>query len=282
LAADRVTGLATVDRVPAWSARTDRAIGPDAMGGFLALRSGSDTVPLDLEVTRLALAGTAAESGRIWMLRLSDAPVSWRHLCAVWMARFGLTASECKVGLGPARTRRRGIDRGDAADFRQHRALTPEKPVRQGRRTQPGFARPGAVAAAAPGRLSVIRQKVGSVMSTCATATVSSAAAPSKYRGILVISFLRDRAQPDAPFRRRHRRCIRNAARVDHCTNRSHTAESGSGIAVIGTATIQAGSISGNWPLAVACKTDRISRPSLLLDAEAGDIPAAMNDASSG
>jgi DNA-binding CsgD family transcriptional regulator len=72
---------------------------PLGAGRHVVLRSNGDTAPLDLEVTCLAPAGTAAEGGRIWMLRLSDAPVSRRHLCTVWMSRFGLTAAECKVGL---------------------------------------------------------------------------------------------------------------------------------------------------------------------------------------
>jgi DNA-binding CsgD family transcriptional regulator len=83
---------------------------PLGTGRQFVLRSNGDSAPLDLEATRLAPAGTAAEGGRIWMLRLSDAPVSRRHLCAVWMTRFGLTASECKVGLAL-------LERGDAASI---------------------------------------------------------------------------------------------------------------------------------------------------------------------
>jgi len=72
---------------------------PLGAGRHFVLRSSGETVPLELDVTRLATTGTNTDGSRIWMLRLSDAPVSRRHLCAVWMARFGLTASECKVGL---------------------------------------------------------------------------------------------------------------------------------------------------------------------------------------
>jgi DNA-binding CsgD family transcriptional regulator len=72
---------------------------PLGAGRHFVLRSTGDTLPLELDVTRLASTGANVDGSRIWMLRLSDAPVSRRHLCAVWMARFGLTVSECKVGL---------------------------------------------------------------------------------------------------------------------------------------------------------------------------------------
>lgn len=67
---------------------------PSSSGrSFFARRSG-DTSPLLLDATRID-----SDDARIWLLRIADETLSQRRLAADWVMQFGLTASECKVGL---------------------------------------------------------------------------------------------------------------------------------------------------------------------------------------
>lgn len=67
--------------------------------GRFSARGTEDVPPLRIEVTRILVPGALINSGRMWMVRLSDHSIERRHLLSDWKARFNLTAAECKVGL---------------------------------------------------------------------------------------------------------------------------------------------------------------------------------------
>lgn len=70
------------------------AIDPASTGRGFGVRRGGDASPLRLDVIRID-----GDEGRAWLLRIDDETVSQHRLCADWSLRFGLTASECKVGV---------------------------------------------------------------------------------------------------------------------------------------------------------------------------------------
>jgi DNA-binding CsgD family transcriptional regulator len=67
---------------------------PAATGRTFALRRNGESAGLILDATALDDAGE-----RIWLMRLAETTASRPRLAAGWRLQFGLTASECRVGL---------------------------------------------------------------------------------------------------------------------------------------------------------------------------------------